>query len=89
MRCDGSPQAFADLRVIGDFIARDNPERAPSFVAELLIDCLRLAEQPDAYPARPELGQDLRSWAHKRQEPVARRSPPASPQTPLNLPRSQ
>lgn len=66
MRCELSPQAFADLREIGDFIARDNPERAASFVAELLAHCQQLAEHPEAHPARPELGQGLRSCVHQR-----------------------
>ena len=54
MRCELSPQAEIDLREIGDYIARDNPQRAASFVGELLAHSQRIAEQPEAYPARPE-----------------------------------
>ena len=54
MRCELSPQAEIDLREIGDYIARDNPQRAASFVGELLAHSKRIAEQPEAYPARPE-----------------------------------
>ena len=36
MRCELSPQAEIDLREIDDYIARDNPQRAASFVGELL-----------------------------------------------------
>jgi plasmid stabilization system protein ParE len=43
-----------DLREIGDYIARDNPQRAASFVGELLARSQRIAKQPEAYPARPE-----------------------------------
>ena len=66
MRCELSPQAVADLQEIGDTIARDNPQRAATFIAELLAHCQRLAEYPQAYPARAELGKGLRSCAHKR-----------------------
>jgi toxin ParE1/3/4 len=66
MRCELSPQAEIDLREIGDYIARDNPQRAASFVGELLAHCQRIAEQPEAYPARPELSEGLRSCAHQR-----------------------
>jgi toxin ParE1/3/4 len=66
MRCELSPQAEIDLREIGDYIARDNPQRAASFVGELLAHSQRIAEQPEAYPARPELSEGLRSCAHQR-----------------------
>ncbi|MFM7171306.1 MAG: type II toxin-antitoxin system RelE/ParE family toxin [Cyanobium sp.] len=66
MRCELSPQAIADLQEIGDFIARDNPERAGSFVRELLDHAQRLADHPEAYPLRPEFGQGLRSCIHQR-----------------------
>ena len=66
MRCELSPQAEIDLREIGDSIARDNPQRAASFVGELLVHSQRIAEQPEAYPARPELSEGLRSCAHQR-----------------------
>jgi toxin ParE1/3/4 len=66
MRCEFSPQAVADLQEIGDFISRDNPERARSFVLELLDHAHRLAVHPEAYPSRPELGQELRSCVHQR-----------------------
>jgi len=54
MRCELSLQAEIDLRELGDYIARDNPQRAASFVGELLAHSQRIAEQPEAYPARPE-----------------------------------
>ena len=66
MRCELSPQAEIDLREIGDSIARDNPQRAASFVGELLAHSQRIAEQPEAYPARPEQCEGLRSCAHQR-----------------------
>jgi toxin ParE1/3/4 len=66
MRCELSPQAVADLQEIGDTIARDNPQRAASFAGELLAHSQRIAEHPEAYPARPELNEGLRSCVHVR-----------------------
>lgn len=59
-------QAELDLEEIGDYIAADNPERALSFVCEIREHCERIARAPHAYPARPELGEGLRSCAHGR-----------------------
>jgi toxin ParE1/3/4 len=66
MRCELSPLAQADLREIGDHIARDNPARAESFVDELLERGQRLLNMPTAYRARPELALGLRSCVHGR-----------------------
>ena len=48
-----SAEAERDLEDIGDYIARDNPRRALSFVVELRSKCLGLAEAPEAYPLVP------------------------------------
>jgi toxin ParE1/3/4 len=45
--------AEADLEAIGDYIARDNPVRAASFVRELYRSCLDIAEMPEAWPVVP------------------------------------
>lgn len=42
-------QAEADLERIGDYIAEDNPQRAASFIPELLARCERLAETPNDF----------------------------------------
>lgn len=42
--------ADADLESIGDYIARDNPVRAASFVRELYRSCLDIADMPEAWP---------------------------------------
>ncbi|MCG1039597.1 MULTISPECIES: type II toxin-antitoxin system RelE/ParE family toxin [Burkholderiaceae] len=47
------PDAEADLEAIGDYIARDNPHRALSFVHELRDKCLSLANIPLAFPLVP------------------------------------
>lgn len=45
--------AEADLERIGDYIVRDNPARAISFVRELDRLCLDLADMPEAWPVVP------------------------------------
>lgn len=61
MRLIFLPQAETDLEAIGDYIARDNPGRALSFVRELRAQCRKIAKAPKAYRPRPELGPGLRS----------------------------
>ena len=56
--------AERDLEDIGDYIARDNPRRALSFILELRRQCGKIAEAPQAYRRRPELGEGIRSCAH-------------------------
>lgn len=58
-----TPVAEADLEGIGDYIARDNPHRALTFVTELRQQCAKVALAPLAYRARPELAEGLRSCA--------------------------
>lgn len=45
--------AESDLERIGDYIARDNPRRALSFVLELREQCMNLAALPLAFPLVP------------------------------------
>ncbi len=47
------PDAEAELEAIGDYIARDNPLRAVSFVRELRDRCMSLADMPLAFPLVP------------------------------------
>ena len=55
-----SRQAERDIEEIGDFIARDNPRRAITFIAELRDCCRQAAEFPRAAPLRPGLGKGVR-----------------------------
>lgn len=64
MRSIFLPAAIADLEEIGDYIARDNPRRAVSFVAELRSQCVKLTRSPEGYRLRPELGDGIRSCAY-------------------------
>ncbi|CDO34966.1 type II toxin-antitoxin system RelE/ParE family toxin [Novosphingobium sp. KN65.2] len=48
-----SAEAEYDLEVIGDYIARDNPARAVSFLQELRTKCLGLADMPERFPLVP------------------------------------
>ncbi|MGK9170155.1 type II toxin-antitoxin system RelE/ParE family toxin [Inquilinus limosus] len=45
-----SVEAESDLEAIADFIAKDNPARALSFVQELRASCRSLADMPMGYP---------------------------------------
>jgi toxin ParE1/3/4 len=60
MQCVFSPLAEFDLEEIGDYIARDNPARAVSFIREIRELCLKITVMPEAAPLRPELGEGLR-----------------------------
>ena len=58
-------EAEHDLEVIGDFIARDNPARALSFVQELRAKCPGLGEMPECFPLVPRYeAAGLRRRAH-------------------------
>lgn len=48
-----SAEAEQDLERIGDYIAKDNPHRALTFVRELREKCLDLALTPEAFPLVP------------------------------------
>ncbi|HUB49003.1 MAG TPA: type II toxin-antitoxin system RelE/ParE family toxin [Acetobacteraceae bacterium] len=61
-----SPRAAIDLEEIAEYIARDNPVRAISFVAELEAKCRAVAETPELYPARGDLAPGLRMAVHGR-----------------------
>jgi toxin ParE1/3/4 len=53
MRVVITAAAKADLIAIGEFIKPNNPERAITFVEELLDRCYALADTPRAYPLVP------------------------------------
>ena len=72
-----SPRAVADLQEIADYIARDNPVRALSFVAELEAACRRIAATPGLYPARADLASGLRMAVHGRYLVLYRELPEA------------
>ena len=55
-----SRRAEADLGRIADFIARENPERAVSFLGALRLQCRKLVAFPESAPLRPELGAGVR-----------------------------
>lgn len=59
--------AEADLEEIGDYIARDNPARAASFVRELCRICTDIADMPQAWPIVPRYEQHgIRRRVHGR-----------------------
>lgn len=61
-----SPRAARDLEEIGDFIARDSPAQAVSFIEELLAKCVAIAEMPEAYPEQTDLARGVRRVVHQR-----------------------
>ncbi|AVA20555.1 MULTISPECIES: type II toxin-antitoxin system RelE/ParE family toxin [unclassified Rhizobium] len=48
-----SARAQADVEHIGDYIAQDNPQRAASFIMELVKRCRHLADMPYRFPLVP------------------------------------
>ena len=56
-------EALRDLEDIGDFIARDNPRRAATFVDELVDKCLDIGAFSQAYPL---VERYARRGIHKR-----------------------
>lgn len=64
MRLIFSPRAMLDLEEIGDYIARDNPKRALSFLAELQEHCHRILEMPSAFPKRDDIEPGLQMGVH-------------------------
>jgi toxin ParE1/3/4 len=61
-----APLAAADLQEISDYIGRDNPDRARTFVAELQVRARAIAQSPKAYPRRDDLRRGLRMALHKK-----------------------
>jgi len=60
MRCIFSDLAASDLEEIGDYIARDNPNRAISFIREIRERCENIVSFPDAAQLHPEYGEGIR-----------------------------
>lgn len=53
MRVRFTSEARADLRQIGDSIAKDNPSRALSFVDELEWKCASIGQSPEIFSLVP------------------------------------
>lgn len=60
MRCLYSARAVDDLDDIAGYIARDNPQRALSFIDELRERCEQLAAFPATAPLRPDIAEGIR-----------------------------
>ncbi|MAZ90932.1 MAG: plasmid stabilization protein [Maricaulis sp.] len=59
-----APAAEADMGEILDYIALDNPDRAESFVDEIIDGCLEIPAFPEAGTARPDVADGARSIVH-------------------------
>ena len=64
MRLLFSSRAVLDLEEIGDYIARDNPTRARSFIDEVAKHCDRIASTPSAFVARDDLAPGVHMAVH-------------------------
>ena len=60
MRCEFTARAEADLESIGDYIAKDNPLRAVTFIQEVRKRCYDIAKTPLVAPLMPEYGEGMR-----------------------------
>jgi toxin ParE1/3/4 len=58
------PQAERDLEGIADYIARDNPRRAKTFIREIRAHCRKITNAPLGYPERPEIRPGIRCCVH-------------------------
>ena len=53
MKLDITSAAEADLEEIADYLARDNPVRAMTFVREIYERCFDIADMAEAWPVVP------------------------------------
>lgn len=60
MECIFSVFAELDLEEIADYIARDSPRRALSFIGEIRDRCRNIVTFPEAAPLREEFGAGIR-----------------------------
>ena len=60
-----SPRAEADLEEILEFIAKDKPAAAVSFVEKLREKCFVLAANPEIGELRPDLAENLRCFSFR------------------------
>jgi toxin ParE1/3/4 len=57
-------QSSAGLEEISDYIARDNPKRAFSFILEIEAHCREIAKLPEVFIFREELAPLLQMAIH-------------------------
>jgi toxin ParE1/3/4 len=67
-----APEARHDLRGIAEYIAKDNPPRAESYIQELNDKIRAVAKRPMLYPIRDEWKPGLRSAPFRRYHIVFR-----------------
>jgi len=60
-----SPHAEADLEAILEYIAKDKPIAAISFVEKLREKCFVLAANPELGELRPDLAENLRCFSFR------------------------
>ncbi len=60
MRIEFSGFVERDLMAIADYIARDSPSRAVSFIRQIREEVRRIGRKPLLHQLRPEIGKDAR-----------------------------
>jgi plasmid stabilization system protein ParE len=60
MRLRLSPLVPGDLEEIADYIAKDSPRQAVRLLRELRSRMYEIAQQPELYQLRPEIGEGAR-----------------------------
>jgi toxin ParE1/3/4 len=61
-----TPRAELDLIEIWNYISADNLDAADKLVLGIDETCQLLGRQPEIGRTRPDLGSDIRSFAHRR-----------------------
>ncbi len=67
-----SRRAQTNLRDLADWIARDNPDAALSFITELRVACTELSIFPRRFPEAPQLGTGIRRRIYRNYHIVYR-----------------
>lgn len=66
MKLNISSVAESDIEQIGDYIAKDSPRQALSFVKALYQQCEKIAQSPLLYRLRPELDENIRACIYRK-----------------------
>lgn len=61
-----APSAEKDITDIGEYIRKDNPQRAETFVEELIAKAEAIGHMPERYPKRSNVRPGLRVAVHAK-----------------------
>jgi toxin ParE1/3/4 len=60
-----SELAESDIEAIGDYIARDNPHRAVTFIRDMRGHCRQITTMPKGFPLRHDISAGLRMASYR------------------------